>query len=141
MASNNGTSKRIPVKWIRDGAKAAYDKLPNCHICNCTENLELHHTNSMTLLLEKWVKEMGYSIDSDEEVLAIREEFINTHYSQVYDQVFTLCNKHHVALHSVFGKAPPLNTAAKQSRWIEIQKDKFSGKAVEKKAGAFSSFY
>jgi 5-methylcytosine-specific restriction endonuclease McrA len=141
MASNTGANKRIPVKWIRDGAKAAYIKQPACQICGSTEDLELHHTNSVTLMLEAWVKKTGYSIETDEDVLAIRDEFINTHYSQMYDQVYTLCNTCHVKLHGIFGKAPPLNTATKQSRWIGLQKDKFSGVAPEKKAGAFSNFY
>lgn len=141
MASNTGTNKRIATKWIRDGAKAAYTKLPACQICGATKDLELHHTNSVTLMLEAWIKKTGYSIETDEDVLAIRDEFVDTHYAQMYDQVYTLCNTHHVKLHGIFGKAPPLNTAAKQSKWIGLQKDKLSGIAPEKKAGAFSNFY
>ena len=139
MAAN--TNKRIAIKWIRDGAKSAYIKQPACQICGVPEELELHHTNSLTILFENWVKSMGYSIETDEEVLAIREEFIDTHHSQIYEEVYTLCAKHHSMLHGVFGKAPPLSTAKKQGRWIEIQKAKASGQVLEKKAGSFSSFY
>jgi 5-methylcytosine-specific restriction endonuclease McrA len=139
MAVN--TNKRIPVKHIRDRAKSAYDKQDTCHICGSTEDLELHHTSSLTLLLEKWVKEKGYDISTDEAVIAIRDEFIDDHRSEIYDEVFTLCNKHHVKLHGIFGKAPLLSSAAKQNRWIEKQKAKALGLDAEKSAGAFSKFY
>ena len=139
MAAN--TNKRVPVKHIRDGAKSAYDKKDKCFICGCTEELELHHTNSLTLLLEKWAKEYGHSLATDAEVLAIRDEFIEAHRSEIYVEVFTLCNKHHVKLHGVFGKAPPLHTSEKQNRWIEKQVAKANGLEPEKKTGLFSSFY
>lgn len=140
MASN--TNNRIAIKWIRDKAKSAYIKMPCCHICAATEDLELHHTNSLTNLFEKWCREKGYSYDTDEEVLAIREEFIDTHHKEIYEDVYTLCNKHHVALHRVYGKSPPLHTANKQVQWVEKQKAKAEGKTevlVTKKSffGAF----
>ena len=138
MAVN--TNKRASVKWIRDRAKSAYEKQSACFICGSEQDLELHHTNSLTLLLEKWAKEKGYSLDHDDEVVAIRDEFIDAHRTEIYDQVFTLCNKHHVALHRVFGKAPPLHTSDKQCRWIEKQKAKALGLVTEEK-GMFSSFY
>jgi 5-methylcytosine-specific restriction endonuclease McrA len=139
MATN--TSKRIPVKWIRDGAKSAYEKKDVCHICGSQTDLELHHTNSLTLLLEKWAKEMGKDISTDESVLAVRDEFIDAHHSELYDMVFTLCNKHHQKLHSVFGKAPPLSTSDKQNRWIEKQKAKALGLVTDSAKGSFSAFY
>jgi 5-methylcytosine-specific restriction endonuclease McrA len=139
MAIN--TNKRVAVKHIRDRAKSAYDKKDICFICGYTDDLELHHLNSLTLLLDKWAKENGHSLATDEEVIAIRDEFIEAHHSEIYVEVFTLCNKHHVKLHSVFGKAPALTSAPKQSRWIEKQVTKANGLEPEKKAGSFSSFY
>lgn len=140
MAKNTGM-KRIPVKWIRDRAKAAYEKQANCHVCGTTEDLELHHTHSITLLLNNWVEQTGYDISTDEGILAVRDEFIEAHRKEIYDDVYTLCNKHHVALHGVYGKAPPLATASKQSNWIERQKAKFSGEETVKSFGAFAKFY
>jgi hypothetical protein len=131
----------VAVKWIRDGAKAAYEKQSACFICSSAVDLELHHTNSLTLLLEKWAKEHNHDISSDEAVLAIRDQFIDAHRSEIYDLVFTLCNKHHVALHRVFGKAPALHTSDKQCRWIEKQKAKALGLVDDKPKGMFSSFY
>lgn len=140
MAVN--TNKRIPVKWIRDGAKAAYEKQSNCHICNSSDELELHHTNSLTLLLEKWSKDNDIDISSDDAILAVRDRFIDEHRSEIYDEVFTLCVKHHQKLHGVFGKAPGLNTSPKQIRWIELQKAKALGIVDDTmKVGAFSKFY
>ena len=145
MAKN--TNKRIPVKWIRDGAKSAYDKKDHCYICNTHDDLELHHTHSITLLLERWVKETGHDVSTDEAVLAVRDEFINAHHKEVYNDVYTLCNHHHVKLHGVYGKAPALNSAQKQSDWIEKQREKLTNpdspdKPVSKVlVSRFSEFY
>lgn len=127
MAANTGARKRDPIKHIRDKAKAAYIKQPYCHICGTSEALELHHTHSLTNLFEKWAKETGHIIEDDEDVIEIREEFIDQHRAEIYDDVYTLCLKHHQLLHSIYGKAPALHTAKKQSVWINNQKDKFNG--------------
>jgi hypothetical protein len=148
VAKNTG-NKRVAVKWVRDGAKSAYEKKDSCHICGSPEDLELHHTNSVTLLLEKWAKDNGIDISTDDAIVAVRDDFIAQHYNEIYVEVFTLCNKHHVALHRVFGKAPPLPTSQKQVRWIEKQVAKRLGiePMVEEaplskpKSGTFSKFY
>jgi hypothetical protein len=138
------TSKRIPVKWIRDKAKSAYEKQEHCWICNTEKDLELHHLGSITLLLENWVVKTGVDISTDEAVVAMRDEFIEAHYKEIYKDVYTLCNRHHVALHSVFGKAPALNTVDRQRSWIEIQKTKALNKEDSVKkvfvVGNFSPF-
>lgn len=123
MAKNTGNN-RIPVKWVRDKAKAAYEKQSTCYICGTEVDLELHHLHSVTLLLEKWSERMGYDISTDEGILAVRDEFIETHHAEIYDMVYTLCNHHHVKLHGVYGKTPQPNTVEKQKRWIELQKTK-----------------
>lgn len=122
MAKN--TNKRIPVKWVRDRAKAAYDKKPNCFICDTTQDLELHHLHSITILLETWAARKNYDISTDEGILAVRDEFIQEHKVELYDKVYTLCNRHHVALHSIYGKAPAVGSEPKQQRWIELQREK-----------------
>ena len=140
MAKNTGNN-RIPVKWVRDRAKAAYDKKEFCYVCNTSDDLELHHTHSITLLLNNWSNKMSYDISTDEGILAVRDEFIADHRKEIYEDVFTLCNKHHVALHGVYGKAPTLASAEKQVRWIEIQKTKIqSGEVIKPKHQAISSF-
>lgn len=146
MAKNTGGSKenkRIPVKWVRDRAKAAYDKKDHCYICGTSEDLELHHLQSITLLLNEWAERKSYDISTDEGILAVRDEFIEEHHTQLYDWVFTLCNKHHVKLHGVYGKAPTLLSASRQSRWIEIQKAKVEGgdSPEAKSLSTFSNFY
>lgn len=143
MAKN--TNKRIPVKWVRDKAKAAYEKQSCCFICETTRDLELHHLHSITVLLEKWADRKGYDISTDDGILAVRDEFIGEHKSELYDQVYTLCNPHHVALHSVYGKTPQPGSEPKQARWIELQKAKFLGgdnthKPVTESHSFFSRF-
>lgn len=140
MAKN--TNKRIPVKWVRDRAKAAYEKQSHCCICDTTVDLELHHLHSVTILLEKWAERKGYDISTDDGILAVRDEFIAEHHDELYVQVYTLCNPHHVALHGVYGKAPKPGSEPKQARWIEIQREKFlnGGRAIPKtSSGSFFS--
>ncbi len=139
MAKNTGNN-RIPVKWVRDKAKSAYEKKSECHICGTTEDLELHHTRSITTLLENWAKANNYDISTDEGILAVRDEFIAQHHKEIYEDVFTLCNKHHVMLHGVYGKKPALYTADKQVRWIEIQKNKVAGVSQPILGSLFSQF-
>jgi hypothetical protein len=127
MAKN--TNNRIGVKWVRDKAKAAYQKQSHCYICNTSEDLELHHLHSITVLLNRWADRKGYDISTDDGILAVRDEFIAEHRTELYDLVFTLCNKHHVALHSVYGKAPSPGSEERQKNWIEKQKAKAEGKA------------
>jgi hypothetical protein len=125
MAVN--TRNRAPVKWIRDGAKSAYVKSDCCYICGSTIELELHHTHGLTNLLDAWAKKHDQPIDTDEDVLSIRDLFITAHHKELYDDVFTLCVNHHRSLHRIYGKSPALVTAAKQAVWIEKQKDKVNG--------------
>ena len=139
--ARNTNNNRIPVKWVRDRAKAAYDKKSECCICGTSKELELHHFNSITLLLENWAVAKRYDISTDDGILAVRDEFITEHHEELYAQVRTLCNKHHVALHRVFGKAPPLNSTARQERWVGIQKDKFEGKEINTKTAIAGSFF
>jgi hypothetical protein len=143
MAKNTGNN-RIPVKWVRDRAKAAYEKQPYCYICATTSDLELHHTHSITILLEMWAARKGYDISTDEGILAVRDEFIEEHKVQLYDRVYTLCNRDHVRLHAIYGKKPALGTEDKQARWIETQKQKHleggSNKPIVSSMTLFSKF-
>ena len=138
MAKN--TNKRIPVKWVRDRAKAAYEKKECCYICNTKQDLELHHLHSITILLDNWAAQKNYDISTDDGILAVRDEFIQEHHVELYDQVYTLCNHHHVALHGVYGKAPPVGSEKRQQRWIDLQREKIkSGNRPIPTAGSFFS--
>lgn len=139
MAKNTGNN-RIPVKWVRDKAKAAYDKKEFCYICGATEDLELHHLYSITLLLEEWSEKNSYDISTDDGILAVRDEFIAAYEKEIFDDVYTLCNKHHVKLHGIYGKKPAKHTAVKQARWLELQKDKAEGKVTIAVLSPFSKF-
>jgi hypothetical protein len=139
MAKN--TNKRIPVKHVRDKAKSAYEKQDHCYICNTSQDLELHHLHSVTLLLEGWARRKAYDISTDEGILAVRDEFISEHHSELYEQVYTLCNPHHVALHGVYGKTPQPGSEPKQARWINIQRDKVAGGGPAVPKQSYGSFF
>lgn len=140
MAKN--TRNRISVKWIRDKAKSAYQKKDHCFVCGSESDLELHHTHSITLLLQRWIEKTGRDFSSDESTVENRDEFIEHHRKEIYQDVYTLCNPHHVLLHSVFGKAPGLHTTEKQRNWLEIQKSKKTGVVtIKSELMTFSSLY
>jgi len=83
---------------------------------------------------------MGYDISTDQGILAVRDEFIQEHYHELYELVYTLCNRHHVMLHSVYGKIPTISSVPKQRTWIETQRSKASGVVITKPGGFFSQF-
>ena len=118
------TRKRDPIKHVRDKAKARYKKGTHCRICDTTENLDFHHFHSLTPLFNKWLKANSIKIHTDEDVVAVRDQFIAEHMSELYDETVTLCHTHHLKLHSIYGKDPPLITAAKQKNWVELQREK-----------------
>ena len=122
--AKNISNNRIPIKWVRDRAKAAYIKKDECFICGTKQDLELHHLHSLTILLNRWADKNNYDISTDDGILAVRDEFIEQHYTELYEMVYTLCNGHHIKLHGVYGKAPAPNSTDKQRSWIEKQKAK-----------------
>ena len=119
------TLKRDLVKYVRDKAKSKYKKEAECYICGSTENLDFHHFYGLTELLEWWMKERGVVIETEEEILHLREIFIKENEDQVYNQAVTLCHMHHRKLHNIYGKRPKLITAKKQENWVEIQRKKY----------------
>ena len=116
--------KRDLVKYVRDKAKSGYQKETQCYICGDTEKLEFHHFYGMTELLETWLKARKITINSAEEIMEVRETFINEHPKEIYDEAATLCKSHHMRLHSIYGKRPKLVTAPKQKRWVDKQRIK-----------------
>lgn len=127
MAAN----KRDCIKWVRDKAKAAYKKAACCYICGSTDSLDLHHYNGLTVLFEQWAKSRGYDISTDDGVVAVRDEFIEQHHSELYIEVATLCKVHHKRLHQIYGTKPSPTTAKKQAAWVELQKEKYGNKKLD----------
>jgi len=116
--------KRDKVKYIRDRAKSAYIKDTECYICGSTEDLDFHHFNSVTELLERWIQKHNLPSNSAEDMMEMRDEFIEAHHKEIYDDTITLCHTHHLKLHSIYGKRPTLATAPKQERWVIKRRDK-----------------
>lgn len=119
--------KRDPIKFVRDKAKSKYEKGTECRICGKTENLDFHHFYSLTPLFNTWLKKNSIKISSDEDVLAVRDQFIAEHPEELYTHTVTLCHDHHLKLHSIYGKDPTLITAPKQMRWVERMREKELG--------------
>lgn len=120
--------KRLEVKYVRDGAKSAYEKDEECYICGSDKELQLHHFSSVTLLWNNWKKANNIVIESAEDIYAVRDDFIEDHHNEIYNETITLCSYHHMErLHKIYGKAPLLFTAKKQKRWCDIRREKEYG--------------
>jgi len=94
--------KRDKIKYIRDRAKSAYVKDEECYICGARESLDFHHFFSVTELLNKWIKEKKLVILTAEDMMEMRDEFIEVHHKEIYDETVTLCHTHHLKLHLRF---------------------------------------
>ena len=116
--------KRDLIKYVRDKAKAKYSKESECFICNSEENLDFHHFHGLTELLDIWLIRNKITISTAEDIISVRERFIEEHYQELYDEAVTLCHIHHLKLHSIYGKRPKLATAPKQKRWVGKQREK-----------------
>ncbi len=125
--------KRDPIKYVRDKAKAAYVKDSSCYICDGTVRLDFHHFYTLTPLFNKWLKQEKIVINTEEDVLSVRDRFIAEHKPELYDHAVTLCHEHHMKLHSVYGKDPALVTATKQMKWVDIQRTKYGLPAMDHK--------
>ena len=120
--------KRQLVKYVRDKAKHAYDKKPYCEICGSDGAgmpLDFHHFYSVTNMLDLWLKKNRLNPTTAEEIMAIREKFIEEHKVQMYEKAVTLCHTHHELLHKVYGSKPLLTTALKQENWFKKQREKW----------------
>ena len=116
--------KRDLIKYIRDKAKSKYEKTDKCYICGSKERLDFHHFYSLTELFEEYMTKNNLNITTEEEILEVREKFIEEYFDKIYNRAVTICHKHHLKLHSIYGKKPKLVTAEKQERWVNIQRDK-----------------
>ena len=120
---------RDEIKYVRDGAKAAYEKDTHCFICHTTEELQFHHFYSMTLLWNNWKKDNNITIVNTEDIFNVRDDFIAKYHDHIYKDTVTLCsNCHNGKLHKIYGKSPTLHTAPKQKRWCERMRIKFEEK-------------
>ena len=71
--------KRDLVKYVRDKAKSRYQKGTNCFICATEENLDFHHYYGLTELLEIWLRKNKIVISTAEEIMEVRDTFIEEH--------------------------------------------------------------
>lgn len=129
MAANTSLKRQV-VKYIRDGVKSNYPERVECAICSTKEELELHHYSTVSILFREWLASTNYTINSPEDVMEIRGEFYEKYWDELTVDVVTLCNTHHVRLHSIYGANPALSTVEKQKNWVDLQNRKFNGEEV-----------
>lgn len=127
----DGSLKRDPLKYVRDRAKARYKKGTECFICGSKEKLDFHHFYTLSVLLEKWLKKNQIVIKTVDDILGVRDRFIEEHEAELYEHAVTLCHDHHLKLHSIYGRNPLLVTAKKQVNWVRIQREKHGLNSVD----------
>ena len=120
--------KRCIVKYVRDFIKKDYAKDTKCYICESVETLEFHHIYSVSELFNMWcqIKEIDLTEISVEDITRIREPFYEQNREEL-DKTVTLCKKHHLLLHTLYGQRYSNYIAKKVERWLDIQKSKFNG--------------
>ena len=116
--------KRIPIKYVRDRAKSRYKKDSKCFVCESKEKLDFHHMYTVDILFDNWLHKNKIKIESAEDVIAVRDDFIAEHEYELFEYARTLCKGCHKRLHTVYSQRPALSTAEKQSRWLDKQRDK-----------------
>jgi hypothetical protein len=116
--------KRIPIKYVRDRAKSRYEKDGECYVCGIGGSLDFHHLFTVDILFDNWLKDKNIIINTVEDIIAVRDDFIENHNYEMYDYARTLCKKCHQRLHTVYGQRPALATAQKQERWLDKQREK-----------------
>jgi hypothetical protein len=116
--------KRIPIKYVRDRAKSRYIKESCCYVCGTGGSLDFHHLYTVDVLFDNWLKSKKIIINSVEDIIAVRDDFINSHTYEMFTYAKTLCKKCHQRLHVVYGQRPALSTAEKQERWLLKQREK-----------------
>lgn len=116
--------KRIPIKYVRDRAKSRYKKDSRCYVCNVDGSLDFHHLFTVDILFDNWLAENKIKINNAEDIIAVRDDFIEGHIYEMFKYARTLCKKCHQRLHTVYGQRPSLTTAAKQERWLDKQRQK-----------------
>ena len=122
------TLKRIPIKYVRDRAKSRYVKDSYCYVCRKTTQLDFHHYYTVDILFDNWLRKNKIVINTVEDILEVRDDFIDSHNYELYEYAVTICKDHHKRLHTVYGQRPALGTAEKQVRWLKIQRTKFADK-------------
>jgi len=116
--------KRIPIKYVRDRAKSRYGKDSHCYVCGVDGSLDFHHLFTVDILLDNWLRDNKIKIESAEDIIAVRDNFIDSHTYEMFEYARTLCKICHKRLHTIYSQRPSLATASKQERWLDIQREK-----------------
>lgn len=121
--------RREPIKYIRDYIKKDYKARDCCYICGDTAKLELHHLYSLSDTWNAWLDKQNIRyVESEDHIKELRVQFAEDCQDNLSnDHLFTLCKKHHLALHTIYGQRYSNHLVPKIRNWIEIQREKNSG--------------
>jgi 5-methylcytosine-specific restriction endonuclease McrA len=121
-----GNLRREPIKYIRDFIKKDYKARDCCYICASTVQLDLHHLYSVSELFTQWcAKNSIASVDTEEQIKELRVLFATDCAASLSnDNLYTLCKKHHLQLHNIYGQKYSNHMAIKVKNWIEVQRNK-----------------
>jgi hypothetical protein len=122
--------KRIPIKYVRDRAKSRYEKDSECYVCGTGGSLDFHHFFTVDILLDNWLQDNKIKVESAEDIIAVRDDFIDSHAYELFEYAKTLCKPCHKRLHTVYSQRPSLATAPKQERWLDKQREKRCRKEI-----------
>lgn len=140
MATDKYKSLRTFVKCVRDGIKSQYQKGDKCAICDSETDLEFHHYNSVTLVVDNFISKNNLEVPTDkDQMIQLRERIYEELRYELVEDTVTLCHEHHVKLHKLYGDIPPAHTVNKQKVWITKMRDKHFG-IVEKRDSPLSKF-
>lgn len=133
MATDKYKHLRAFVKCVRDGIKSQYGKTDRCAICDSQEDLEFHHYNSVTLVVDNFISINNLEVPTDkDQMVQLRERLYEERRYELVEDAVTLCHEDHMKLHKLYGDVPPLNTVEKQKLWVTKMRDKRLGIIVEK---------
>lgn len=120
-------TKRCIIKYVRDFIKKDYTKNTECYICGSSEKLEFHHIYSISELFNLWCqnKEIDLEDISVADITKIRVPFYKDNI-EFLSKAVTLCKKHHLFLHNLYGQRYSNYIAIKVEKWLNIQKLKYN---------------
>ena len=117
--------KRLEVKYIRDYIKRMYKDPDKCYICGSKENRELHHIMTVSELWEDYKKKHEIVIKDPDHIMSLRSSFYKEYETELHnDNLYTLCKRHHLQLHTIYGQTYSNKLVPKIKRWLERQREK-----------------
>lgn len=140
-ADKNAYLKQPETKYIRDRLKYEYRDYAksknSCEVCGeentednltadgraSTGSLRVVFAYSLLLLWNKWKRDNGVVIQSEDQMKAAAADFIEAEREKL-SVYWAMCDIHYKRIHSIYGKTIPLHYSKKLIRYVSIQQEK-----------------